>query len=57
MLFSLILVIGQLVFTIGGYNSSFGLMLLARAIFGIGGESLSGKGFDETSSDTKYYCE
>jgi MFS family permease len=35
-------VIGQLICSFGGINSLFGLMLIGRAVFGIGGEVLQG---------------
>lgn len=40
-LYAFIVVIGQLVFAFGAYSNSFGLMLVGRFIFGIGGESLA----------------
>uniref|UniRef100_A0A1B6KVZ3 Lysosomal dipeptide transporter MFSD1 n=1 Tax=Graphocephala atropunctata TaxID=36148 RepID=A0A1B6KVZ3_9HEMI len=40
-LYAFIVVIGQLVFAAGAYYDSFGLMLVGRFIFGIGGESLA----------------
>ena len=39
-LFSIILCLGQGLFTIGGYTMSFSLMVLGRIIFGIGCESM-----------------
>lgn len=39
-LFTTILTIGQLVFTMGGYQTNFDLMIAGRVIFGIGGESM-----------------
>ena len=41
MLFSLILTLGQAIFTMGGYYRSYPLMLVGRVVFGLGGESLS----------------
>lgn len=39
-LFTSILTVGQLVFTMGGYQSNFDMMIAGRVIFGIGGESM-----------------
>jgi MFS family permease len=39
--FSTILIFGQALFTYGGYQQSFTIMLLGRLVFGFGGESLS----------------
>lgn len=39
-LFTLILTFGQGIFMIGGYQNSFRLMLVGRAVFGIGCESM-----------------
>lgn len=41
LLFSSFLVVGQLVFMVGGFLQSFGVMLAGRVIFGLGGENLS----------------
>ncbi len=41
MVFTTILTLGQGLFTIGGYNKSFGTMLAGRVVFGLGGESMS----------------
>jgi len=41
LLFTFVLTLGQLVFTIGGYNSDYNTMLAGRVIFGMGGESMS----------------
>ena len=40
-LFTVVLTIGQLVFTIGGYEESYSIMMLGRFIFGLGGESMT----------------
>lgn len=40
-LFTVVLTIGQLVFTIGGYRNSYAIMMLGRFIFGLGGESMT----------------
>lgn len=40
-LFTVVLTIGQLVFTIGGYKNSYAIMMLGRFIFGLGGESMT----------------
>jgi len=40
-LFTVVLTIGQLVFTIGGYQESYWIMMLGRFIFGLGGESMT----------------
>jgi len=40
MLFTIILVIGQGLFTLGGYQMNFNLMFVARIIFGIGCEAM-----------------
>ncbi|KAG8332077.1 Major facilitator super domain-containing protein 1 [Homalodisca vitripennis] len=40
-LYAFIVVIGQLIFAAGAYSDSFGLMLVGRFVFGIGGESLA----------------
>jgi MFS family permease len=41
LLFSTLLVIGQLIFMAGGYLETYWIMLLGRVVFGLGGESLS----------------
>ena len=33
-------VVGQLIFSYGGYDNTFGIMLAGRVVFGIGGEVL-----------------
>ena len=40
-LFSFLLIIGQFFFMLGGIMKSYGLLILGRVIFGLGGESLS----------------
>jgi MFS family permease len=39
-LFTFILTIGQLIFTIGGYQHSYDVMLAGRIVFGCGGECM-----------------
>jgi len=39
LIFSFVVVIGQTLFMIGGYNKSYSLMLLGRIVFGLGGEN------------------
>lgn len=41
LLFSGVLTAGQALFTVGGYQKSFGIMLAGRVLFGLGGESMS----------------
>lgn len=38
--FTILVVIGQAICTAGGYYNSFNLMLVGRAIFGLGAESM-----------------
>ena len=40
-LFSFLLIVGQFFFMLGGIMKSYGLLILGRVIFGLGGESLS----------------
>ena len=40
-LFTVVLTIGQAVFTIGGYKASYWIMMLGRFIFGLGGECMT----------------
>nr|CAD7398538.1 unnamed protein product [Timema cristinae] len=40
-IYATIVVIGQLIFALGGYLNTFWLMVMGRFIFGIGGESLA----------------
>lgn len=40
-MFTTILTAGQFVFGLGGIENKFWLMLLGRAIFGLGGECMS----------------
>jgi MFS family permease len=40
LLFTFILTIGQLIFTIGGYQKSYDVMLAGRVVFGCGGECM-----------------
>jgi len=40
-MFTVILTIGQGVFTIGGYKDSYLIMMIGRFIFGLGGESMT----------------
>lgn len=40
-IFSSILIVGQIIFMIGGYSQSFGILLFGRVVFGIGSESLA----------------
>ena len=37
----MVLTLGQLVFTVGGYKNSYLIMMLGRFIFGLGGESMT----------------
>jgi len=39
-IFSFILTLGQLVFTLGGYHNNYDMMIAGRVIFGMGGESM-----------------
>ena len=40
-LFTVVLTIGQAVFTVGGYQNSYLIMMIGRFIFGLGGESMT----------------
>ena len=40
-LFTVVLTIGQAVFTLGGYQESYLIMMLGRFIFGLGGECMT----------------
>ena len=40
-MFTIVLTLGQLVFTIGGYQESYAIMLTGRFIFGLGGECMT----------------
>ena len=40
-LFTVVLTLGQAVFTVGGYKNSYLIMMLGRFIFGLGGESMT----------------
>jgi MFS family permease len=40
-LFCAILTFGQALFMVGGYQSSYGMMLAGRVVFGFGGECMS----------------
>lgn len=39
--FTIVLTIGQLIFTIGGYRESYPIMLTGRFVFGLGGECMT----------------
>ena len=40
-MFTIILTLGQFIFTWGGYAESYNIMLAGRFVFGLGGESMS----------------
>ena len=40
-IFAAFIVLGQIIFSLGGLLDSFGLMQIGRFVFGIGGESLA----------------
>ena len=40
-LFTFILTVGQLVFTVGGYQANYDTMIAGRIIFGMGGECMN----------------
>lgn len=40
-LFTVVLTLGQAIFTLGGFYKSLGIMIAGRVVFGLGGESLS----------------
>jgi len=40
-MFTTILTLGQFIFCLGGVRNKFWLMLLGRAVFGLGGECMS----------------
>jgi MFS family permease len=41
LIFSTVLIAGQMIFTLGGFLTKYWLMILGRTLFGIGSESLT----------------